>query len=350
MGGGALSSDYVSELGSKEVSKKLCNFTIAPLGRGIKGEGLKVEGKCARKSRKVAFTKPSRGTSEARDEQESTGTLSSRCDCERCRLMRGAVAQKSSKVAFTLAEVLITLGIIGVVAAMTLPTLIHKFQNKVLEVQFKKSLSIISQAILKTKTDMGVENLAQYCKVYDSDYVNANECYDYLYKNTLVMMHNKKPWNSSSANINRERDGEVIKTYNSKESITSINDLAGISYAIWHTNLMPDGTFLNYWIIEGALYIGIDINGKKGPNKLGHDIFVFILSENDQLTFWSKPKDLTDDEILDSSDKLWQQNRAGGPCSLVSKQKGNGIGCAWYALKDECPYDKTKRYFECLPR
>ena len=320
------------------------------MGRGIKGEGLKVEGKCTRKSRKVAFTKPSRGTSEARDEQESTGTLSSRCDCERCRLMRGAVAQKSYKIAFTLAEVLITLGIIGVVAAMTLPTLIHKFQNKVLEVQFKKSLSIISQAILKTKTDMGVENLAQYCKVYDSDYVNANECYDYLYKNTLVMMHNKKPWNSSRANINRERDGEVIKTYNSKESITSINDLVGISYAIWHTNLMPDGTFLNYWIIEGALYIGIDINGKKGPNKLGHDIFVFILSENDQLTFWSEPKDLTDDEILDSSDKLWQQNRAGWPCSLVSKQKGNGIGCAWYALKDECPYDKTKRYFECLPR
>ena len=305
MGGGALSSNNVSKLVSKEVSKKLCNFTIAPLGRRIKGEGLKVEGKCARKSRKVAFT---------------------------------------------LAEVLITLGIIGVVAAMTLPTLIHKFQNKVLEVQFKKSLSIISQAILKTKTDMGVENLAQYCKVYDSDYVNANECYDYLYKNTLVMMHNKKTWDNSKANINRERDGEIIRTYNSKESITSINDLVGISYAIWHTNLMPDGTFLNYWIIEGALYIGIDINGKKGPNKLGHDIFVFILSENDQLTFWSEPKDLTDDEILDSSDKLWQQNRAGWPCSLVSKQKGNGIGCAWYALKDECPYDKTKRYFECLPR
>lgn len=254
------------------------------------------------------------------------------------------------KNGFTLAEVLITLGIIGVVAAMTLPTLIHKFQNKVLEVQFKKSLSIISQAILKTKTDMGIENLAQYCKVYDGVYVNANECYDYLYKNTLVMMHNKKTWDNSKANIDRERDGEIIRTYNSKESITNTNDLAGISYTIWHTNLMPDGTFLNYWIIEHALYIGIDINGKKGPNKLGHDIFVFILSKNDQLTFWSEPKDLTDDKILEAGDELWQQNRAGRPCSLVSKLKGNGIDCAWYALKDECPYDKTKRYFECLPR
>lgn len=48
---------------------------------------------------------------------------------------------------FTLAEVLITLGIIGVVAAMTIPNLIanvngHKFRS-----QFKKSLSTVNQAV-----------------------------------------------------------------------------------------------------------------------------------------------------------------------------------------------------------
>ena len=76
-------------------------------------------------SKKTAFTKPSRGTSEARDEFQSTKMLNFRCWNERCRLMRGA--------AFTLAEVLITLGIIGVVAALTLPTLIsnHKKQTYV---------------------------------------------------------------------------------------------------------------------------------------------------------------------------------------------------------------------------
>ena len=37
------------------------------------------------------FDKPSRGTSGARGEQESAETSSFRCDCERCRLMRGAV-------------------------------------------------------------------------------------------------------------------------------------------------------------------------------------------------------------------------------------------------------------------
>ena len=42
-------------------------------------------------------SKPSRGTSVARDEQQSTETLSFRCCCERCRLMRGAVVRKHKR-------------------------------------------------------------------------------------------------------------------------------------------------------------------------------------------------------------------------------------------------------------
>lgn len=46
----------------------------------------------------------------------------------------------SSKEGFTLAEVLITLGIIGIVAALTIPTLVAKFQEKALVSQFKKNI------------------------------------------------------------------------------------------------------------------------------------------------------------------------------------------------------------------
>lgn len=52
-----------------------------------------------------------------------------------------------SKNGFTLAEVLITLGIIGVVAAMTMPTLINKTNGAQYKAAFKKSLSAISQAV-----------------------------------------------------------------------------------------------------------------------------------------------------------------------------------------------------------
>ena len=56
---------------------------------------------------------------------------------------------------FTLAEVLITLGIIGVVAAMTLPSLIQKNNNKVVETRLKKFYSSINQAILMAEADYG---------------------------------------------------------------------------------------------------------------------------------------------------------------------------------------------------
>ena len=48
--------------------------------------------------------------------------------------------------AFTLAEVLITLGIIGVVAAMTIPTLVSNNKGARYRAQFKKTLATINQA------------------------------------------------------------------------------------------------------------------------------------------------------------------------------------------------------------
>lgn len=83
---------------------------------------------------------------------------------------------------------------------------------------------------------------------------------------------------------------------------------------------MPDGSFFNMHIDEGQLYIGIDTNGNKRPNQFGHDI-----------------------------EYEYQKERKGNPCSLTSNQKANGIGCAYYALRDECPNSPGKSYFNCLP-
>lgn len=61
----------------------------------------------------------------------------------------------NSKAAFTLAEVLITLGIIGIVAAMTLPALIQKNNNRVVETRLMKFYSSINQAVKMTEVDYG---------------------------------------------------------------------------------------------------------------------------------------------------------------------------------------------------
>ncbi len=59
------------------------------------------------------------------------------------------------KKAFTLAETLITLGIIGVVAAMTIPNLMQKnFERKAIAT-LKETQSIISQAIRMAEEEYG---------------------------------------------------------------------------------------------------------------------------------------------------------------------------------------------------
>ncbi|MBQ8459174.1 type II secretion system protein [bacterium] len=68
------------------------------------------------------------------------------------------------KAAFTLAEVLITLGIIGVVAALTIPTLIANTNGQKFRSQFKKTISTLNQAVRLNKAN------------YDFDFSDAESC------------------------------------------------------------------------------------------------------------------------------------------------------------------------------
>lgn len=59
------------------------------------------------------------------------------------------------KYGFTMAEVLITLGVIGVVAAMTLPTLVQKYRNRVVETRLQKFYSVMNQAVRMAEVEYG---------------------------------------------------------------------------------------------------------------------------------------------------------------------------------------------------
>ena len=84
-----------------------------------------------------------------------------------------------NKQAFTLAEMLITLGIIGVVAAMTIPALMAHFQQEQTVTRLKKALSVINQAYRLSYDDVGEPESAfklgaeEYFKTYWAPYIKT---------------------------------------------------------------------------------------------------------------------------------------------------------------------------------
>ena len=151
--------------------------------------------------------------------------------------------------AFTLAEVLITLGIIGVVAAMTMPSLMQNYKRQQATARIKKFVSVINQALISAENDLGPR---EDWVIGERD--NSDSAYNFL--NTYI-----KPY-IKSADIEKRR-------------------LFGMNMA---TLRFVDGSQMSVKV--GACYdIYYDINGEKGPNEKGKDIFVFILCKNGGCNF-----------------------------------------------------------------
>ena len=73
------------------------------------------------------------------------------------------------RAAFTLAEVLITLGIIGIVAAMTIPTLVQNYQKKLFETKVQYTYSLLSNVVQRSVAENGDINTWDYGTSYHSD-------------------------------------------------------------------------------------------------------------------------------------------------------------------------------------
>lgn len=236
------------------------------------------------------------------------------------------------KKGFTLAEVLITLGIIGVVAAMTLPSVVNKYQAKVLETGFKKSYANLQNAYIMTKANLGVSNLrAAYATVLNNDGVLP-------YKDEFM--------NEFKRNIKTIKTVKVypFKTYAGRY-VTSISHNSDLPQAL---NILPDGSSIGNILHAGLIEFWVDTNGPyKGPNRYGFDMFYFRVDDSsDKVKPVKQTKKYTEEELEDEIYPTF----AGYPCSASSNQELNGIGCSWYAMNDINPDDETKSYWDNLPK
>ena len=241
------------------------------------------------------------------------------------------------RVAFTLAEVLITLGIIGIVAAMTMPALITNYQKKQTVAQLKKAYTVLSQAVQRSILDNGEIEYWDWQSISNSDKFGQTYILPYLKgvdKDARYLGYSKgnKYWKSL--------DG----TYDASESWNN-------SYPMY---ALPDGMLLrfnglDYYNSTNAenhskthLKIHVDLNGDRGPNRYGRDVFIFSIfpyewpyphdvqtagklvpGTNDQCGGGYQHNNMTRDQLLTS-----------GCATCKSDYTGFGYGCAAVIMKD----------------
>ena len=241
---------------------------------------------------------------------------------------------------FTLAEVLITLGIIGVVAAMTLPALIQKQQKKELEVEDKKSYATLYSSFNQVIADgypvyvlNPTEERPDGDPNYNSEFVQ--QIYNKYRKIRKITSKEKIDYTKNARNFN-------------KSSTMSSPRCSQYMYTD-NAFITSDGSIISVMQNCGALWFTFDTNGLyKGPNALGHDIFIFYSPKNTtKLLPADKEYEVTCDE--DGNCDYNNTEETKDKCSNKSKSNINGATCAVYAIIDKCPWDETKTYWECLP-
>lgn len=229
--------------------------------------------------------------------------------------------------AFTLAEVLITIGIIGIVAAMTLPSLVSQIHNKDLEARFKNAYSILSQALLLMKQEEGVE--------INKDSYPTGVAFIEGFSKYFIKYNNCKT-NKCGLATSRPDDVSNILTYNGAKGayngfMDDVAFIAGIDMDI----------FVNGSPATYGFLMTVDVNGsKKRPNRLGHDVFVFQVMDSKVVplgapgTYFRNDMDSIGIDSSLNADKY---------CNMTSQSSYNGFTCSKKALSE-------KDYFKNLPK
>lgn len=174
--------------------------------------------------------------------------------------------------AFTLAEVLVTLGIIGIVAAMTIPNVMKNFQTAQFRSKWKKEFSLLQQVILQIYAEENVkpadivpswQYMGRYfCRMQDrlkvaSSTLNCPANPDTIPIDSLVPFWTKRSlWAADNA----------WQKANGTKMDLSTNSY----YKDYLTFQLNDGAVVMYNCSTQFL---VDVNGKEKPNIIGQDIY-----------------------------------------------------------------------------
>lgn len=189
---------------------------------------------------------------------------------------------------FTLAEVLITLAIIGVVASMTIPTLINNIQKAQYVTGLKKAYTMLQQSFKSYLTDQGVSSIDQ-SKLYDDsgnpDYGELKNFVTKYFKTIQLCELNNPSCIIKGTNLKNPTSDPLYEFGDDATSNSS-----------YYSFVTADGMYIGFYMYDKSYFesspcsfIYIDVNGKKAPNKNGRDYFIAALSlDGDVLPLYSE--------------------------------------------------------------
>lgn len=226
---------------------------------------------------------------------------------------------------FTLAEVLITLGIIGVVAAMTLPVITQKIDKQITVSKLKKSLSTMYEIVRLSEAANG--------EVWTWNF--SEDEYDYAFTETDFFKKYFEPYIKTVGNYGGK---SVQQAAYLCQNLDGARKTCATSWVI-----LPDGSsfgmFSNAATGEAApgggsyMWIFLDINAMKGPNMLGKDIFMAELVRHKRVVMWGNglSRDRLINDNLYACKKGTGQDFSGGTCGALIQADG-------WEIKDDYPW------------
>ena len=220
---------------------------------------------------------------------------------------------------FTLAEVLITLGIIGVIAAMTLPNVKLTYTRKVTLAQLEKTYSTLVNTIRMAEYNNG--------KMKRWDFTLSGEEF-----------FNKYLRNSVKYAMGQNNYDDTVKMLNNEKLVTPAIYTSNEAY---HVTMM-DASIISFLpekdedSVKG-IWVGIDANGDAKPNTLGKDIYLYFLSKKEGLQPLGGPGSPA--EYIPASGTLTRNNMVSAGNNACSKNR-KGYWCAALVMHDGWKYSK----------
>ena len=235
------------------------------------------------------------------------------------------------KKAFTLAEVLITLGIIGVVAAMTIPALMTKIQHKKLESQFNEAYSLLAQAVKMYNQDEENERrVGKFGEVplLRKYFKGASSCDNKDAKSATHCIARTEAGDDGS--VSTTNKDYKYTNYTKTSEFVFTNSFDDIQFFLLNNMLFITDANVEAW---HTILVTVDINGKSAkPNALGHDVFMFeLISTEKEGGYEVVPEGAPGTYFADKN-----------MCSNTSTATNNGLACTYEAMKDRSYFKKLR--------